>query len=177
MRKKQFEELLTKACKEFSGQKKAPSTPSKQFEKGARWLWDLLMGTHDTIYYEEVLRSEVADRLDRVEVWQESLIHETAKMMARRDNIEATIQEQGYLLTKHDKNVMPYKEANPLIAHQKELDRSIGMQREHLGLSFRVNPMRMKESPKTNVDTEKDKLAGLLTEAKQNINSEVPEIQ
>lgn len=108
------------------------------------------MQGHTVAEYEETLRSDVVDRLDHVDKWQESLITETAKMMARRDNIEATIQEQGYLLEKHDKNMMPYKEANPLIAHQKELDRSIGMQREHLGLSFKVNPMRMKESPKKN---------------------------
>jgi len=41
-----------------------------------------------------------------------------------------------------------YKESNPLLVHMKELDRTIGMQREHLGLSFKVNPIRMKESPK-----------------------------
>ena len=69
-------------------------------------------------------------------------------MMARREDIENAIEEEGFLLEKWDKNRMPYKEANPLIAHLKELDRSIGMQREHLGLSFKVNPERIKESPK-----------------------------
>ena len=34
----------------------------------------------------------------------------------------------------------------------KELERTIGMWREHLGLSYKVNPQRMKESPKETVD-------------------------
>ena len=46
----------------------------------------------------------------------------------------------------------PYKESNPLYVHLKELQRSIGMQREHLGLSNKVNVSRIKESPKETVD-------------------------
>lgn len=156
MKKEEFEELLQKAAKEFAGKKKGPTTPAKQFEKGARWLWDLLMVTHSATYFEQVLRIDVADRLDKVERWQESLITETAQMMARRAAFEEDIKREGYLLEKWDKNMNPYKEANPLIAHLKELDRSIGMQREHLGLSFKVNPMRMKESPKKNDIDEND---------------------
>lgn len=159
MKKEEMERQLKEAAKKYAEGKKKAKRPETQFIAGGRWLWDLLMEAHDVNFYEETLRSDVVDRLDHVDKWQESLITETAKMMARRDNIEATIQEQGYLLTKHDKNMMPYKEANPLIAHQKELDRSIGMQREHLGLSFKVNPMRMKESPKKNDIDDRDPMA------------------
>ena len=158
MKKEEFEAKAKSASMEML-KKKAPTRPETQFVKGALWAWEILMQGHTVAEYEETLRSDVVDRLDHVDKWQESLITETAKMMARRDNIEATIQEQGYLLTKHDKNMMPYQEANPLIAHQKELDRSIGMQREHLGLSFKVNPMRMKESPKKNDIDDRDPMA------------------
>ena len=85
----------------------------------------------------------------------ESLIEETAEKMARLDSFKREVENTGYLLTKMDKNMNYYKESNPLLVHMKELDRTIGMQREHLGLSFKVNPNRMKESPKQS-DTEKD---------------------
>ena len=41
MTKQTFEELLRGATQEFKGKKKQPTTPAKQFEKGAMWLWDL----------------------------------------------------------------------------------------------------------------------------------------
>ncbi|MBR7126055.1 MAG: hypothetical protein IKC86_05585, partial [Prevotella sp.] len=80
--------------------------------------------------------------------WIESLLEETAEKMCRLDAFKKVVEDEGYLLDKYDKNMNMYKESNPLLVHMKELDRTIGMQREHLGLSFKVNPIRMKESPK-----------------------------
>ena len=150
MTKQTFEELLRGATAEFKGKKKQPTTPAKQFEKGARWLWDVLMERRDITYYEQQLRQDVLNRLDKVEPWQESLITELAEKKVRLDALIAEIEETGYLVTKVDKNLNEYKESNPLLVHTKELERTIGMWREHLGLSYKVNPQRMKESPKKN---------------------------
>ena len=166
MKKEDFEKRLKEASKEFADKKKAPTTPAKQFEKGARWLWDLLMAEHDVIYYEEQLRKDVIARLDKVEPWQESLITELAEKKAKLERWNNTIEEEGELLEKRDKQGWPYKESNPLIVHTKELERTIGMWREHLGLSFKVNPNRMKESPKSGVD-ETDPMAGFYVNAKK----------
>ena len=150
MNKQTFEELLRGATAEFKGKKKQPTTPAKQFEKGARWLWDLLMERRDIAYYEQQLRQDVLNRLDKVEPWQESLITEMAEKKVRLDTLIAEIEREGYLIEKYDKNMNAYKESNPLLVHTKELERTIGMWREHLGLSYKVNPQRMKESPKKN---------------------------
>ena len=150
MTKQTFEELLRGETAEFKGKKKMPTTPAKQFEKGARWLWDVLMERRDITYYEQQLRQDVLNRLDKVEPWQESLITELAEKKVRLDALIAEIEETGYLVTKVDKNLNEYKESNPLLVHTKELERTIGMWREHLGLSYKVNPQRMKESPKKN---------------------------
>ena len=150
MNKQTFEELLRGATAEFKGKKKQPTTPAKQFERGARWLWDVLMERRDITYYEQQLRQDVLNRLDKVEPWQESLITELAEKKVRLDALIAEIEETGYLVTKVDKNLNEYKESNPLLVHTKELERTIGMWREHLGLSYKVNPQRMKESPKKN---------------------------
>ena len=152
MKQKKFEQQAREASKEML-KKKAPTKPDTQFVKGAMWAWELLMEAKAPIYYEEKLRAEVTARLGEegmreYEGWIESLIEETAEKMARLDTFKQEVEDTGYLLDKYDKQMNLYKESNPLLVHMKELDRTIGMQREHLGLSFKVNPIRMKESPK-----------------------------
>ena len=172
MKQETFEKLLSEAKQDFMGKKKQPTTPAKQFEKGARWLWDLLMEQHDITYYEDQLRQDIIARLDHVEPWQESLITEMAEKKVRLNTMIAEIERVGYLVTKADKNMMEYKESNPLLVHTKELERTIGMWREHLGLSFKVNPQRMKESPKKHEVDEKDPLARMMQEAKDAMESD-----
>lgn len=152
MKKKNFEQQAHEASKVML-KKKAPTRPDTQFVKGALWAWELLMEAKAPIYYEEKLRAEVTARLGEEgmrenEGWIESLIEETAEKMARLEAFKQEVEDTGYLLDKYDKQMNPYKESNPLLVHMKELDRTIGMQREHLGLSFKVNPNRMKDSPK-----------------------------
>lgn len=152
MKKEEFEIQAREASKDML-KKKAPTRPETQFVKGAMWAWQLLMEAKAPIYYEEKLRAEVTARLGEEgmrenEGWIESLIEETAEKMARLDAFKQEVEDTGYLLDKYDKQMNLYKESNPLLVHMKELDRTIGMQREHLGLSFKVNPIRMKESPK-----------------------------
>lgn len=152
MKYEEMEKLLKPAAKKYSEGKKIAKKPETQFTAGAMWLWNLLKEAHDVNFYEEQLRQDVIDRLDKVEPWQESLITELAEKKVRLDELFAEIEREGYLLTKFDKNMNKYKESNPLLVHTKELERTIGMWREHLGLSFKVNPNRMKESPKAGVD-------------------------
>lgn len=152
MKQEKFEQQAREAAKAML-KKKAPTKPDTQFVKGAMWAWELLMEAKAPIYYEEKLRAEVTARLGEEgmrenEGWIESLIEETAEKMARLDTFKQEVEDTGYLLDKYDKQMNLYKESNPLLVHMKELDRTIGMQREHLGLSFKVNPIRMKESPK-----------------------------
>ena len=149
MKQEDFELAAKDAAKAMT-KKKAPTRPETQFVKGAMWAWELLMTGRTVAEYEEQLRQDVCARfnIEEPERWQELLISETATMMADRDGMQADILKTGRLIEKQDKNMIPYKESNPLYVHLKEKERSIGMQREHLGLSFKVNPQRMKESPK-----------------------------
>lgn len=148
MKRKQFEDLLKVAAKKYSEDKKQAKRPETQFKAGAMWLWSLLFDEKDIVFYEKMLRDDLNDRTGKVDEWKESLITETAKMMVRRDRLEAEIIRKGDLLEKYDKNENPYYESNPLHVHLKELDRSIGMQREHLGLSNKINVERIKGSAK-----------------------------
>lgn len=152
MTQQDFQQKAKKAAKEFANKKKVASQPETQFVKGAMWAWDLLTQGRTVAEYEEQLRSDLMDREGKVDAWKESLITDTAVMMADRDGMQTDILTEGRLLLKYDKNLSPYKESNPLYVHLKELQRSIGMQREHLGLSNKVNVSRIKESPKETVD-------------------------
>ncbi len=149
MKQEEFELAAKKAAKEFANKKKVPSQPETQFQKAALWAWDLLTQGRTLAYYEEQLRRDVCDRfgIDEPEQWQELLISETATMMADRDGMQQDILTEGRLLEKIDKNMHAYKESNPLYVHLKELQRSIGMQREHLGLTAKSS--KKMESPKT----------------------------
>ena len=158
MKQEDFE-LAAKDAAKCMTKKKAPTRPETQFLKGALWAWEVLMQGRDTATYEEILRKDVCDRfnIDEPERWQELLISETATMMADRDGIQADILREGRLVEKWDKNRMPYKESNPLYVHLKELQRSIGMQREHLGLTSKAakkmeSPRGKQDSTTTNIE-------------------------
>ena len=152
MKQEDFEQQAREAAKAML-KKKAPTRPDTQFVKGALWAWQLLMEAKTAIYYEQILRQDVCDRfnLDQPERWQELLITETACMMEDRDGMQADIHNTGRLLSKMDKNMQPYKESNPLYVHLKELQRSIGMQREHLGLSAKSS--KKMDSPRGKPDS------------------------
>ena len=149
MTQQDFQTKAKKAAKEFANKKKVASQPETQFVKGALWAWELLMTGRTVAEYEQQLRQDVCARfnIEEPERWQELLISETATMMADRDGMQADILTEGRLLEKFDKNMNPYKESNPLYVHLKELQRSIGMQREHLGLTNKSS--KKMESPKT----------------------------
>lgn len=170
MTREQVERAAKEAAKRYSETKKVAKRPETQFLAGVHWLWELLKGAKDVAYYEEVLRAELTDRIGVVERWKESIITDTAKLMARRDRLEATIEESGDLLVKYDKNLNPYQEANPLHAHLKEVDRSIGIQREHLGLSNKANPERIKADAKKGID-EGDPIMRALTAVKNDLDA------
>lgn len=147
---KQLEKRLKAAAKEFAGKKKAPTTPEKQFEKGALWMYDFLMLGQSVDLYRERLCEDVKARqgVEEVPAWKLSLIDELADMLAERDGMMAEIRETGRLQTKVDKNYNEYKESNPLYVHVKAKEQSISVWRDKLGLSNTVNPERIKQSAK-----------------------------
>ena len=66
-------------------------------------------------------------------------------------------------------------EAHPLQPHYDKLQRTLLMQFEALGLNYSTTPSKVKEDTKKGVDTEKDGLSNLLTQARDTMN-EIPEL-
>ena len=171
-----FEQLIKQTAKKFAD-KKAPKNPETQWRKGAEWMYDLLTGGKTVDLLRQQLKADVMNRegTSEVDPWKLSLIDELADMLAEKMAMEAEIREQGRLLTKYDKQGYPYKESNPLYVHVKAKEQSISVWRDKLGLSNTVNPDRIKQDAKRGVDTEKDGLSNLLTQARDTMN-EIPDM-
>ena len=171
-----FEQLIKQTAKKFAD-KKAPKNPETQWRKGAEWMYDLLTGGKTVDLLRQQLKADVMNRegTSEVEPWKLSLIDELADMLAEKMAMQAEIREQGRLLQKWDKNMNPYYESNPLYVHIKAKEQSISVWRDKLGLSNTVNPDRIKQDAKRGVDTEKDGLSNLLTQARETMN-DVPDI-
>ena len=172
----EFEQLIKQTAKKFAD-KKAPKNPETQWRKGAEWMYDLLTGGKTVDLLRQQLKADVMNRegTSEVEPWKLSLIDELADMLAEKMAMQAEIREQGRLLQKWDKNMNPYYESNPLYVHIKAKEQSISVWRDKLGLSNTVNPDRIKQDAKRGVDTEKDGLSNLLTQARDTMN-EIPEM-
>ena len=172
-----FEQLIKQTAKKFAD-KKAPKNPETQWRKGAEWMYDLLTGGKTVDLLRQQLKADVMNRegTSEVEPWKLSLIDELADMLAEKMAMQAEIREQGRLLQKWDKNMNPYYESNPLYVHIKAKEQSISVWRDKLGLSNTVNPDRIKQDAKRGVDTEKDGLSNLLTQARDTMN-EIPEME
>ena len=173
---KRLEQLIKQSAKKFAD-KKAPKNPETQWRKGAEWMYDLLTGGKTVDLLRQQLKADVMNRegTQEVEPWKLSLIDELADMLAEKMAMQAEIREQGRLLQKWDKNMNPYYESNPLYVHIKAKEQSISVWRDKLGLSNTVNPDRIKQDAKRGVDTEKDGLSNLLTQARDTMN-EIPEL-
>lgn len=171
-----FEQLIKQTAKKFAD-KKAPKNPETQWRKGAEWMYDLLTGGKTVDLLRQQLKADVMNRegVSEVVPWKLSLIDELADMQAEKMAMQAEIREQGRLLQKWDKNMNPYYESNPLYVHIKAKEQSISVWRDKLGLSNTVNPERIKQDAKRGVDTEKDGLSNLLTQARETMN-DVPDI-
>ena len=174
---KEFEELIKQTAKKFAD-KKAPKNPETQWRKGAEWMYDLLTGGKTVDLLRQQLKADVMNRegVSEVEPWKLSLIDELADMLAEKMAMQAEIRERGRVLMKWDKNNNPYYESNPLYVHIKAKEQSISVWRDKLGLSNTVNPDRIKQDAKRGVDTEKDGLSNLLTQARDTMN-EIPEME
>ncbi len=172
----EFEKLIKQSAKKFAD-KKAPKSPETQWRKGAEWMYDLLTGGKTVDLLRQQLKADVMNRegTSEVEPWKLSLIDELADMLAEKMAMQAEIRERGRVLMKWDKNNNPYYESNPLYVHIKAKEQSISVWRDKLGLSNTVNPERIKQDAKRGVDTEKDGLSNLLTQARDTMN-EIPEL-
>ena len=104
--------------------------------------------------YENELKQMIRERTKaECEAWLMPQIRATAMNMVMLDKVQEELMKSKSLTVMAVGSMGQMKsEANPLMPHYKELQRTLTLQFEALGLNYRTNPQRVKEPAATGVD-------------------------
>ena len=127
--------------------------------------------------YENLLISMIEKRtgaeFDEFLIPQVSACAQTWMMMNR---VHKDLMKEKSLTDLVEGSKMQYKnEVNPLLPYYLKLQAELRLQFHALGLNWNSTPSKIKEDVKKGVDTEKDGLTNLLTQARDTMN-EIPEM-
>ena len=128
--------------------------------------------------YELELRKMIESRTGaKMEIWLTPQVRATAMNQVMLDKIQDELCNGNRKLADWgDGSTGQIKfEAHPLLPHYDKLQRTLLMQYEAIGLNYSTTPSKVKEDTKKGVDTEKDGLSNLLTQARDTMN-EIPEL-
>ena len=108
----------------------------------------------------------------KMELWLMPQVRATARNEVMLDQIQDELTNGTRRLADWgdgSTGQMKFK-AHPLLPHYDKLQRTLLMQFEALGLNYSTTPSKVKEDTKKGVDTEKDGLSNLLTQARDTMN-------
>jgi len=128
--------------------------------------------------YELELRKMIEARTGaKMEMWLLPQVRATAMNEVMLDKIQDALTNGTRKLADWNDGSTGQKkyEAHPLLPHYDKLQRTLLMQFEALGLNYSTTPSKVKEDTKKGVDTEKDGLSNLLTQARENMN-DIPDM-
>lgn len=127
--------------------------------------------------YELELRKMIKSRTGAdMELWLLPQVRATASNMVMLDKVQRELEKADDLVTLVPGSQGQMKsEVSPLLPHYDKMQRTLLMQLEALGLNYSTTPSKVKEDTKKGVDTEKDGLSNLLTQARDNMN-DIPDI-
>ena len=110
--------------------------------------------------YENELKRMIRERTKaECESWLMTQIRATAMNMVMLDKVQTELMKSDSLTSMAVGSMGQMKsEANPLMPHYKELQRTLTLQFEALGLNYKSNPSRIKEDAQKGVD-ERDPMA------------------
>ena len=129
--------------------------------------------------YELELRKMIESRTGaKMEMWLLPQVRATAMNEVMLDQIQEELTNGTRKLADwNDGSTGQMKfEEHPLLKTYDKLQRTLLMQFEAIGLNYKTTPSKVKEDTKKGVDTEKDGLNNLLTQARDTMN-EVPEME
>lgn len=127
--------------------------------------------------YELELRKMIKSRTGAdMEAWLLPQVRATASNMVMLDKVQAELEDTSRLVTLMPGSTAQMKnEVNPLLPYYDKMQRTLMLQFEAIGLNYKTTPSKVKEDTKKGVDTEKDGLSNLLTQARDTMN-EIPDI-
>ncbi len=128
--------------------------------------------------YEIELRKMIKSRTGaKMEEWLLPQVRVTAMNEVMLDKVQDELEEKESLVELVSGSMAQMKnEVSPLLPYYDKMQRTLLMQFQALGLNYNTTPSKVKEDAKKGVDTEKDGLTSLLSQARDNMNSEIPEM-
>lgn len=128
--------------------------------------------------YELELRKMIKSRTGaKMEEWLLPQVRVTAMNEVMLDKVQVELEEKESLVELVSGSMSQMKnEVSPLLPYYDKMQRTLLMQFQALGLNYNTTPSKVKEDTKKGVDTEKDGLTSLLSQARDNMNSEIPEM-
>ena len=128
--------------------------------------------------YELELRKMIKSRTGaKMEEWLLPQVRVTAMNEVMLDKVQDELEEKESLVELVSGSMAQMKnEVSPLLPYYDKMQRTLLMQFQALGLNYNTTPSKVKEDAKKGVDTEKDGLTSLLSQARDNMNSEIPEM-
>ena len=127
--------------------------------------------------YELELRKMIKSRTGAdMEAWLLPQVRATASNMVMLDKVQRELEDTDRLVTMVPGSMQQIKnEVSPLLPYYDKMQRTLMLQFEAIGLNYKTTPSKVKEDTKKGVDTEKDGLSNLLTQARETMN-DVPDI-
>ena len=128
--------------------------------------------------YELELRKMIKSRTGaKMEEWLLPQVRVTAMNEVMLDKVQDELEEKESLVELVSGSMAQMKnEVSPLLPYYDKMQRTLLLQFEALGLNYKTTPSKVKEDAKKGVDTEKDRLTSLLSQTRDNMNSEIPEM-
>jgi len=126
--------------------------------------------------YELEIKRMIKQRVGTYEMWLNPQVEATAMnraMMAKLHN--ELITETNLIKTTSGSMGQIRQDAHPLLPHYKELQRTLVIQYESIGLSYKATPSKIKEDTKKGVDVEKSGITSIISSARDGV-SEIPDI-
>ena len=113
----------------------------------------------------------------KMEEWLLPQVRVTAMNEVMLDKVQGELEEKESLVTLVPGSMAQMKsEVSPLLPYYDKMQRTLTLQFEALGLNYKTTPSKVKEDARKDVDTEKDGLSNMLTAARENMNSDIPEM-
>lgn len=128
--------------------------------------------------YKLELRKMIKSRTGaNMEEWLLPQVRVTAMNEVMLDKVQDELEGKESLVELVSGSMGQMKnEVSPLLPYYDRMQRTLLMQFQALGLNYNTTPSKVKEDAKKGVDAEKDGLTSLLSQARDNMNSEIPEM-
>lgn len=114
----------------------------------------------DINYYKRILRKMIERRVGEYEEWLDPQLHAAALCWQMLEKVHDELMDGKLTEVRQGSKEQWYQELNPLMPTYKELQRTIILHYEALGLNYKATPSKIKEETRKGIDVETDPMAG-----------------